>query len=238
MDPVSSWIFAVLALFATIAIPFWVSRRENPRRLVAYDLEDESLLAHSAEGVGLSVQYNGATVEDPHVATLIVKSVGRADISSVMFDAGKSIVFTCSAPVVAELDNGAGESVPDFALRRVEGTNSFEVRPALMRKGARVQKRFLVDGDASLTVSSPLIDADLITQAARLKRARVRNRWINVPLFVIPLLSAWFLGWVVSGELRRDTADLIGFAAVGTGAVMLLILSVNRRVASDPARRL
>jgi len=183
----------------------------------AYDVE--SLLATSATDVGLTVAYNGATVSAPHIVTLATKSIGRGDITTAMFDAGRSITFRSSAAIVAVLEPHESGSASRLHLTRDGDTDTMLVRPTLVRKGDTAMCRLLVDGRPDVVVDSPLIDTALVSREERAQRSARTRRFSSFGVFVV-VVGVSVLVWQT---VPAETA--FGQLALGmtTGAVLMTL---------------
>lgn len=176
-------ILGAITVIATVAVPIALSRKENPKRELTYAVRSERLLGRSAAGLGLVVTHDGKELENPHLVTIGVISTGRADIGSDRFDDRRPIRFTVSVPVVADLDEP--EDSDGKPCVRFNGTDTYEVKPVLIRKTDRFYCRFLTEGRPEIEMVSPLRDIEVKSESDYLKQKRRRSsRWYMSTLFV------------------------------------------------------
>lgn len=216
-------ILSIAAIVVGTIVPLVISRRENPRREMTFVYDVESLLAANATDVGLTVTYDGRTVLDPHVLTIATKSIGRGDITTAMFDAGKSLSFTSTAPLVAVLDTPEAAPISVLDLVRDGETDSMLLAPTLIRKGDRALCRLLVEGRPELIVDSPLIETGMVTRKERARRRARTNRIVSCGVFaVIAGVSVLFFQLVPAATITGQfaVAGWAGAALAAAGSIV------------------
>jgi len=224
-------ILSIAAIVVGTVVPVVISRRENQRREMTFVYDVESLLAANATDVGLTVTYNGRTVLDPHDLTIATKSIGRGDITTAMFDAGKPLVFTSTASLVAVLDTPDAAPISALDLVREGESNSMSLRPTLIRKGDRGLCRLLVEGRPELLVVSPLIETGMVTRKERARRRARSNRIVSFGVFAV------IAGVTVLLFQLVPAATVVGqFAVAGwAGAALAAVGSIVRASRSAAA---
>ncbi len=111
------------------------------------------------DGIGAQLEYvwDGRTVQHPHVADLYIWSVGKRDITSDQFDAGRSLTFQLGVPIVGELD-GSSFAAMEETRATVSSTGSVVMGPSIIRKRMAGHYRFITDGEPTLETSNPVAD--------------------------------------------------------------------------------
>lgn len=220
-------ILAAVGLVASVVVPIVLSRREHPKRELAYEFEAESLLAVNASRINLTVMHDGRLVLQPYLATLTVTATGRADIASTTFDAGKPITFTSNRPIIAEFDSNRGHQSASIQLAR-EGSNSLALQPALIKKGDRAVRRFLVDGEPSMVATSSLIDTELVDSEKLARRARVASYALRIGIPIAFL----FAGLIVALVFPAENGVAGALSSLGTGVLVGAVAAAVAAVAS------
>lgn len=234
MDP--AIILAAVGIVVSVAIPFVISKREHPKRELAYEFEAESLLATSASGIDLTVMHDGEPVAEPYLATLTVKATGRADIASSTFDDRHPIMFVSDRPIIAEFDSARGVDAASIQLVR-DGSSSLAMHPSLIKKGDRAVRRFLVEGAPSITVQNTLIDTKVVDFDTVAKRNRFTSGAIGVGAIAAVTCSG-FIAALLLPETK--TLSNLSFIAALLLAVIGYVATRSAKAMSDArsARRL
>ncbi|WP_139205310.1 hypothetical protein [Plantibacter sp. MMLR14_011] len=234
METINWLMFAIacVTLAVTIGVPVWLSRQQNPKRELVYRYSVERLLGPNAQGLGLTLMHNGATLENPYLATLTVEATGRADIGSDSFDAARPLRFQISERILVDLD--APESEPRVAhLRHDSQEGSYCIPPALIKKGTSLRCRFLIENKPTITVDNPLRDIEVLPQKAY-ARARTISLLVTNASIVIGAASLVWLLFVVFPPVEQPWVVVVAGFMLPITVVILAFRSSKAEVQNNP----
>lgn len=176
-------IFATIVGLPVSVLLFRWGRRPEPRSELVWQLSVVKLLAENLDyqmARNLEITYGDETLNDPHLASLLVVSRSQKDIASDRFDAEKPLIFNLGVPIVAAVGSPSGSAVAENYLTLEKNAGLVKIAPHLIRSGHVLFVELLTDRPPVLRVDrNPLKDAvihqwgvnDRLTVRAR-RRAR------------------------------------------------------------------
>ena len=193
-DPADPWavigviatvLFGVGAIVAAVVVPIGIFRRQSPKRELWYSVTSFSFLSSKIPELSarVSVQLDGKPLTDPHVTTFRLWSTGRGDIPSANFDGGKPIIFNLGTRFLSLVGQVEKDEHADVIVR-IDGSGTFSVGPALVRKSYATELRVVTDGppkdDVALT--NPLVDIEVrrVEDLEALSRQRAKYSWVKL----------------------------------------------------------
>ncbi|WP_435090574.1 hypothetical protein [Micromonospora aurantiaca (nom. illeg.)] len=199
---------ALTGVSATLLVgglTLWMTYRVAvPKRRVVYRIEAEELVVSSEENSSdVTIHHKGRQVRSPHSILLGVGNDGRRDVPSSAFDESKPIVFDFAAPVVEishrvtkprgmALSEMLAHAAPPVgaAEPKIEVSGStLRIGPSLMASRQIIVLALLVEGQPRLSVSSPLIDVQVINNREVLKRQRRFARVLRVATLIVAAIA-------------------------------------------------
>lgn len=147
---------AVAVVFGLLAVVTWWLG--VPRRLIIWSAGATPLLTPidvpEVEAAPIKISLSGQELASPHLVTLRVESRSRRDIPSADFDAGKPLVFSLGAPVVARV-RAHGNAIDALSLRKTD----IRIDPVLLRRGELLHMYLLTDGPPVISCdANPLVN--------------------------------------------------------------------------------
>jgi hypothetical protein len=159
---------AVIVAVVGVAVTIFAARRwGNRRRKVLFSYDSTPLLPVSDERHLLEITYRDIPVKEPHLVTVRVANIGPSDIASQHFDAGRSLVVRLNCTMYGLTSNSHPHCTVSGAIG-AEGV--IELRPLLLHRGEEWVVEAVVQGDASPTIESPLIDTDVVDGPSAVKQ--------------------------------------------------------------------
>ncbi|QKJ20248.1 hypothetical protein [Microbacterium hominis] len=169
----STWsVLGVLGTLAAIVVAVVIYRRQFPRQRVDHALEITPVLTRASDSLkdAVRISFRDHQLADPYLLRLELHSRSRADIASAQFDGARPLRFELGRSAIplsqADDDSPIAVELVDSAL---------EVKPDLIRKGARANVIVLTDGKPEMTVDNPLINID-VSRAAGGRPSHVAAR--------------------------------------------------------------
>ncbi|HBR88788.1 MAG: hypothetical protein CMH38_14520 [Microbacterium sp.] len=190
------------------------------------DLRSTTLEAQPGS-VGDRLEYtsNGKRVLHPHLVDFYFWSAGKKDITSDMFDDGRSLEINFGVPIVSELEDGSLASIDETAVV-TDPMGSVVVDPSIIRKRMASHYRFITDGAPIITTVNPIANVSEVRSATvQLRQPSGRRQFAHrvgqfltvgafaVPLALIVVLMVWGIGGSI-GWLPKLAEDAVSPASL------------------------
>lgn len=193
---------AVLGVLITLFFQW----KNNPRRKLETEVWVSPFWEGGSVSEQISVRYEERVIREPHVVTIVVRSAGRAEITSGNFDQMRPLEIHCGAPIVAELGStGFRRGHKDVETH----SQTVSVGPTLIRRGASLRYQVLCDGKPKLQIISNLIDTRITTKTGRAGQGLNRHR-NDVQWAVLLTITSWL---IMIGVLLEH--GLLSFSGAG-----------------------
>lgn len=154
----------VVGVVATVAAAWkWGTRR---RRLLFTWRSTPLLPIDQAEHPWVQVTVHDFPVNDPHLVALTLRNVGPSDLATQHFDAGKPIRVELGCTRFWAVTRSTHPRATRMPSVGYDG-GWIELRPLLLRRGEEWTVDAVVEGDVAPTLTSPLIDTDVVAEKSR-----------------------------------------------------------------------
>lgn len=175
-----------------------------PRRQLDVSIVQVSPILTTAHDK-LTVEYDGRTIDAPHVCAIRIQSTGKHAISATQFDSGRPVVIDLKANVVENLGTEsvpAGQAPPEI---RISGTQ-VQIHPSVIAPGQTVDVSVLTAGRPTPDILYHLIDTKVefavnrsdVQKLQHTQAARTSNRrqGFLIFLFVAPVSIVLAVGLI------------------------------------------
>lgn len=202
----TSDLIALIALVAALVIgvgAFVAARRWGTRRgRLLFDYDATSLVPATAAASNLlQVTFQGVAVPQPHLVTVRLVNVGPRDIASSHFDNGAPLCIDLGCMIY-------GIVKTSHPVRTVSGpvgsADPLQLAPGLLRRREEIVVEAVVSGVPQPSLSSPLIDVDVIDgEAFDWRKDLARTVWESFVL-ALPMgrVTLALSDAVIDGALR------------------------------------
>jgi hypothetical protein len=154
-------VVALLVGIATVAVTYLT---RFARQRLEYGLRTVTALLTAPEGVREDLQlfHQGASIENPYLAEVVLAGRGRRDISRNAFDNGDPIRLELGTPIVELLQVSATDSASATPVPSVQvDETALLIGPALIGRRQLITLTVLVEDRPSLTCAAPLPNAQV-----------------------------------------------------------------------------
>ncbi|NKX54249.1 hypothetical protein [Arthrobacter mobilis] len=180
----------ILGVLVTIIL-YW---KAHPKRQLTYRVSGVPLMTSEVPGLDkLSVKYEGQPLDKPYLATLTLRSLGRADIPTSSFDGGNPIRLDLGTWIVGTLGPGEGHAARGTKVRIEEGPKPsvIEIGPCQLKRDFYLRLSFLCDGEPAPDPENSLSDIAMVNVDDISSRLTARREWWQHAFAITAIL---FLG--------------------------------------------
>lgn len=157
------WIATAALAVIAIVVTIVATRRWGNRRAVArWYAEVTPLLPETTGRRGLlGITYRDIPVDDPVLVTFAIANIGPRDITTEMFDSGRSIRVHLGATFYGITQKTGDPALVSWAIGTPAEEAKVELQPRLFKRREAWSFSAIVSGMPTVEVQSPLIDTDL-----------------------------------------------------------------------------
>ncbi|MCM2388766.1 hypothetical protein [Streptomyces albipurpureus] len=196
---------SLVALLVGAAGAWAAIRSAHPVRRLTYQLKKNVALVDDDQySSHLTVSHDGAVLQAPRIAEIVVTNVGRKDITAQQFHGDAPIVFDLGASVAALLSSTSSPDSTSAPAADTAGT-SIRVPPSLLKRRQSISYTVLVDGrESELRCTAALTDTT-VSHAEESKSQRglmpiLAGLTASLIAFIISQVDPGWVGEAVGGE--------------------------------------
>jgi len=160
----AEWLALAALVVALVAVPvtIWATRRWGNRsaRLDVSVTSAPLLPADVRDGL-LEVTYRNVAVDRPHLVSISLRNTGPRDISSEMFDGGRSISIGFDQTFYGLTETKGGLPTVAAPVGTPAGPALIRLGPGLLKRGERWTFSAVTTGPVEVAIDAPLVDTNV-----------------------------------------------------------------------------